>query len=110
MALTACERQKRYMKRLHERANAAAPSEHGTVPADPEINPETVDPIKILNSIAADPKLPASARVVACRILLTASPRLPQSDAERAAAVAQDYERRLLAKTAEILNRGRTLQ
>lgn len=47
---------------------------------DAGIDPTEIDPRRILASIAADVSAPASARVQACRALLTKAPSDPEDD------------------------------
>src|SRR5262249_54241967 len=64
MALSASERQKRYMAKLHAKAAGNFP------PPPPLVDPSTCDPKRVLQEIAVGKSYPAGARVAAARALL----------------------------------------
>jgi hypothetical protein len=70
---------------------------------DTGVDPTSIDPRRILASIAADESAPASARVNAARALLSAQNATPAGENAEVAADRAALERRAL----EILNRKR---
>src|SRR5262245_40920397 len=106
MPLTNAERQRRHRQKVKARgplkSEQSEPKSASAAPAGP------VDPVRILESICLDEKLPAGARVQAARTLLTIFPP-PRPNEAKPAGQNLDLDQRLAAKTIEILSR-RTIQ